>query len=270
MSRRRYISSAISLDRVVNRLAAQAGDFAVLLYTWMIPHAEDSARITADPEELLYMVVPGRRDKTAQDVENALLHMAGLKLIAWKRAEGVIYFDTESFYRYQAYIPKAKRVDNSAFFATNGDKRQKAPEVATITASLSPSLSPTKNISSSAAADDGFSDFWTAYPRKIGKAECKKRWQRMVKTDRVAATTAAVHLAAYVASQGVELQFVPHPATFIGSKRKWEDWVDGPPAGYDGAKGAEEKFVCPNCETDLGYDENGVPCCSMCEWKAAP
>ena len=54
--------------------------------------------------------------------------MAGLKLIAWKRAEGVIYFDTESFYRYQAYIPKAKRVDNSAFFATNGasaKKRQK-------------------------------------------------------------------------------------------------------------------------------------------------
>jgi len=269
MSRRRYISSAISLDRVVNRLAAEAGDFAVLLYTWMIPHAEDTARISADPEELLYMVVPGRRDKTADDVEAALLHMASLKLIAWKRAEGVIYFDTKSFYRYQAYIPKAKRVDNSAFFATNGDNRQKAPEVAQIPASLSPSPSLKKNTSSSADADDGFSDFWTAYPRKIGKAECSKRWQKMTKKDRTAATTAASVLASHVSSQGVELQYVPHPSTFIGSKRKWEDWVDGPPAGYDGAKGAEEKFVCPLCETDLGYDENGKARCSMCEWVAA-
>jgi hypothetical protein len=267
MSRRRYISSAISLDRVINKLASEAGDFAVLLYTWMIPHAEDAARITGDPEELLYMVVPGRRDKTVDDVESALLHMASLRLIAWRREEGAIYFNTESFYRYQAYIPTAKRADNSRYFSTNGDKRQKAPEVATNPASLSPSPSPKKKTSSSADADDGFSDFWMAYPRKIGKAECIKRWRRMTKTDRSNAILAASNLSAHIASEGVELQYVPHPATFIGPKRKWEDWVSGPPAGYDGAQGIVEKdSYCPDDGATLQADGH----CPVCQKVVTP
>ena len=48
MSRRRYLSTEVSLDTRINRLALEAGDFAALLYTWMIPHAEDDASITAD------------------------------------------------------------------------------------------------------------------------------------------------------------------------------------------------------------------------------
>jgi hypothetical protein len=45
--RRRYLSTAISLDPTVNKLARTAGDFAALLFTWMIPHADDDGAITA-------------------------------------------------------------------------------------------------------------------------------------------------------------------------------------------------------------------------------
>ena len=38
MARRRYISTNISTDPKVNILAEKYGDFAALLYTWMIPH----------------------------------------------------------------------------------------------------------------------------------------------------------------------------------------------------------------------------------------
>ncbi len=81
MARRRYVSTTISQDTRVNKLAMQYGDFAALLYTWMIPHAADDATLPGDPEELLYQVLPGRRDKTEDDVRSALDGMAALGLI---------------------------------------------------------------------------------------------------------------------------------------------------------------------------------------------
>ena len=101
MSRRRKISTSISTDKLVNQLARDAGDFAALLYTWMIPHAEDSASITGDVEELMMMVVPGFRHRNEDDVATALETMDGIELVAWDREAAVVYFDSESFYRHQ-------------------------------------------------------------------------------------------------------------------------------------------------------------------------
>ncbi len=109
MSRRRYISTDISLDKDVNRLATKYGDFAVLLYTWMIPHAGDDALIKADPEELLFMVVPGRRDKNEDNIIEALNGMHDLELIFWDKGNNFIYFPTSSFYKYQTYIKQINR-----------------------------------------------------------------------------------------------------------------------------------------------------------------
>jgi len=81
MARRRYVSTTISQDTRINKLAIKHGDFAALLYTWMIPHAADDATLPGDPEELLYQVLPGRRDKTEADVRQALDGMAALGLI---------------------------------------------------------------------------------------------------------------------------------------------------------------------------------------------
>lgn len=111
MARRRYISTDISLDVALNRLAAQS-DFAALLYTWMIPHATDQATITGDPERLLAMVLPHRRDVEADDVKKALelLDEAGLFEL-WDRGAKTptVYFHPASFYRYQTYVMQEKR-----------------------------------------------------------------------------------------------------------------------------------------------------------------
>ena len=91
MARRRYLSTNISLDTAVNKLAVEYGDFAALLYTWMIPHAEDDASLSGDPEEILYTVIPGRRDKTVDDVIAALEGMEKLGLIIWERGEKISF-----------------------------------------------------------------------------------------------------------------------------------------------------------------------------------
>lgn len=118
MARRRYLSTEISQDKIVNRLAVKHGDFAALLYTWMIPHAGDDGTLPGDPEELLYIVAPGRRDKQPEDIEAALQAMRDEGLIEWdgKTAR----FPPASFYKYQTYIKPSNRAC--------GEDRGEAPE----------------------------------------------------------------------------------------------------------------------------------------------
>src|SRR5690348_11216013 len=109
MARRRYVSTEISVDPDVTQLIEECGEFAGLLYTWMIPHAEDNATITGDPRKLLYQVVPGLRSRTADDVIDALNGMVRLGLIEWDHEESLIFFPPAAFYKYQAYIKEDRR-----------------------------------------------------------------------------------------------------------------------------------------------------------------
>ena len=106
MARRRYISTSISTDTRVNRLVADCGDFAALLYTWAIPHAADDGSLPADPEELLLLVAPGHRSRTAGDVQVATDKMVALGLL--HRLGDRLYFP-ESFYTYQSYISDQRK-----------------------------------------------------------------------------------------------------------------------------------------------------------------
>jgi hypothetical protein len=168
MSRKRSISTKISLDKRINSLAVQGGDFAALLYTWMIPHAEDDARLPGDPDEVLMTVMPGRRDKSVKDIIAALELMDDLGLIIWNRAESYIEFPTAKFYEYQSYIPTGKRRGS----ATNNEDQRKTPKNAedgkktplqaraypspspSSSPSLTPSLSPSPSPSRVPALDD--------------------------------------------------------------------------------------------------------------------
>ncbi|WP_054749974.1 DnaD domain-containing protein [Ruminiclostridium josui] len=109
MARRRYISTEISIDKAVNKLAIEYGDFAALLYTWMIPHAEDTCFITADPYEIFNKVIPARRDKTEEDIQHAVDGMIKLGLVQLSDNGKMLSFPPESFYKYQTYIPEKKR-----------------------------------------------------------------------------------------------------------------------------------------------------------------
>jgi hypothetical protein len=105
---------------------------------------------------------------------------------------------------------------------------------------------------------DAFSAFWEAYPRRVGKSEAKRRWLRLTVRDRAAATRAAGHLAEFADWAAVELQFVPHPATFIGPKRTFEDWSEGLPPGYAGrASGSAEDgpILCVACGAEVTPDD---------------
>jgi DnaD/phage-associated family protein len=141
MSRRRYISTEISLDGAISDLYEQHGAFAVLLYTWMIPHTDDDATLHGTPKELIKRIMPERGVKAGQ-IEAALLAMQELGLITWDAENAVIYFPTASFYKYQTYVPAPKRRgEEQRQSAQNAEDNNSSLEPAQNSASPSPSPS---------------------------------------------------------------------------------------------------------------------------------
>jgi len=89
----------------------------------------------------------------------------------------------------------------------------------------------------------GFSEFWKAYPRKVGKATAEKAWAKLKVTDELHSTILAALEKHKVSDQWTKDggQFIPHPSTWL-NQRRWEDeleaaqpeepvrqisWVDG-------------------------------------------
>lgn len=72
-----------------------------------------------------------------------------------------------------------------------------------------------------AAPPDRFADFWTAYPRRVGRGAAIKAWKTAAKkTDADAIISAAVSFAASVRSKDPE--FIPHPSSWLNGER-WAD-----------------------------------------------
>ena len=200
-----------------------------------------------------------RRDTASLSDTDA---MAYLKLL-W------MYYDTESPLPADAKLLAFKIGSNAdtvqllldAFFVLDGDvyrqkrcdtelleyksKGQKARESAIArwnhanamrthsdsNAEASKSYANHKPITNNKEYIDRFNEFWKHYPRKIAKANAEKVWLRLKPDDEL---TKKIILA--INKQGLrnrEIQFVPHPTTWLNGQR-WEDEVtDNKVAEFD-------------------------------------
>lgn len=256
MARRRYISTNISTDDEINALLAipDIGEFACLLYTWMIPHADDDASITGKPFELMLKVIPGiMRHRTINDVIQALESMEKVGLIRWNKEEKIIYFPTDNFYAYQNYISeKNKRISseenplNEAFQENPEEPKisQENPnnlqEIQENPSSLSPSpslsFSPSISISPNNTHDGDFESFWKLYPNKAEKSAAEKCFYKRLKegvkvSDILLATKNYVK---YCEIQGIKYK---NASTFLGpaskgSDRPFNDYLNPDPSIY--------------------------------------
>jgi hypothetical protein len=67
-----------------------------------------------------------------------------------------------------------------------------------------------------------FEEFWSAYPRKVAKAVARKSFARLTEQQQLDACKAISNHIAYWKAKETELEFVPHPATWLNQER-WED-----------------------------------------------
>ena len=67
-----------------------------------------------------------------------------------------------------------------------------------------------------------FDEFWSIYPRKIAKAVARKAWARLTDEQQLMAAKAINTHCEYWRAKETELEFIPHPATWLNQER-WED-----------------------------------------------
>jgi hypothetical protein len=75
-----------------------------------------------------------------------------------------------------------------------------------------------------------FDRFWAEYPRKVGKANCRKIWDRLrpsveLSEKIIAAVKAYKRTDQWLKENG---QFIPHPSTWLNQGR-WEDEIPASP-----------------------------------------
>lgn len=77
-----------------------------------------------------------------------------------------------------------------------------------------------------APADDSFSRFWSAYPKKVAKAAARKAWDKLKPDEDLTATILSAIEAQKAGEQWRKNggQFIPNPATWLNGER-WNDEV---------------------------------------------
>ena len=82
-----------------------------------------------------------------------------------------------------------------------------------------------------ATADPRFAEFWTAYPRKVGKAAALKAWRQATKREASSEIVAACRAMAADPNLPTDRRLIPHPTTWLNR----DGWDDEPyPPNHDG------------------------------------
>ena len=72
-------------------------------------------------------------------------------------------------------------------------------------------------------ASDPFDEWWSTYPKKVGKGQARTAFKRALKkTDPDTLNAKTVALAIYHQEAGTEKRFIPNPATWLNGER-WDD-----------------------------------------------
>lgn len=109
-------------------------------------------------------------------------------------------------------------------------------------------------------AVEGFEEFWRTYPRRVGKGAALKAFQRAVRRSAPGVIIAAA--AKYrddPERKSKEIQFTPHPATWLNQER-WKDEATPVAArktdpGY--ARIPAPRKTCGECDAGFIFKDDG-------------
>mgnify|MGYP001393291040 CR=1 FL=1 len=97
------INKSISVSEKVNIKLPNL--FDKLLFTWMIPHADDFGRLPGSPAKIKALVVP-MLDVTLKEVEQAIQNMHNAELIIWYSIDSEKYIQIRNFENHQSGLHK--------------------------------------------------------------------------------------------------------------------------------------------------------------------
>lgn len=226
----------ISYSRRVNSLS---GPWPMLLYTWLLPCQDNKGRMEGDADILKGMIFPRQHKITMAMVERWMLelHNAGLVFRYQVNGSGYLQFPTDAVEEYQKLLGHMK--DESDFpgppedaYATwLKDVRtsiyQYEPVYTSTNECVQKGSSRVVEGKGSSRVGEGFARFWSAYPRKEGKSDALRAWERL-EPDAALVSQILTALEAHRLSpqwQDDGGRYIPHPSTWLNGKR-WEDQLE--------------------------------------------
>jgi len=287
MARKRFVTSEISTDRKIAKLA-EKNPTAAALWPWFITAFDDWGRMNADPVEVKLTIFPAF-PYTSDDIETfiKLYHEFGIAYHYEVDGKPCLAVNPNTWLKYQTYIRKDKlekqkskipepkdapwlaRDNTDDDLATKIVAKQQSATINVLSPSPSPSPSPSKDILYICAPDGArahtdpspggsveaekvtatpedkpsksgprssfkskmqeqlFDEFWAVYPRKVGKKDAVKAWNKLkpdeTLTHQIIEGVERWKLSTQWTKDGG--QYIPYPATFLNGER-WKDEYD--------------------------------------------
>ena len=258
----RIIKESICKSGTIDQLSA---DEEVFFYRLLV-NCDDFGRFSADANLLASLLYPRRRTLKAATVKKWLTALAKSGLVElYKNSEDVL-LQVVTWDKHQRVRSKRSKypspADEGSEMLPSADIRchplsidvncppnpiQSNPIRIQSESNLNPIQSPKSKAN---VIPDDFNEFWSAYPKKVGKKDAAKAWQKL-KPDEALTKTILDGVKKWQESkQWAEDggRFIPHPATFLNGER-WNDECEP----------AKQTYIPKNYDTggDFFDDDSG-------------
>ena len=195
------------------KMASLSNDTVRLLYTWMLSHLDVNGNFYADPVMVNNLIFT-RLGHSIKTITSALDELTEKGLILRYKVNGEIYLNYPDFIEKQ---PKLLPV------------REGIPDIPKLTQeSLMSNSGVTQTqyniIEYNIRVNEGFDEFWKAYPRKVNKREAREKWNKAKLPDLPIVLKAIEDQKKTDQWQRDNGKFIPHPSTWI-NKERWEDEI---------------------------------------------
>jgi hypothetical protein len=70
-----------------------------------------------------------------------------------------------------------------------------------------------------------FENFWSQYPKKVGKLTAKRSWEKLSLDNQQKALEAIAEHRKYWAAKGTDWEYIPHASTWLNNERFFDEIV---------------------------------------------
>ena len=222
MARGRMISKCLSTSRKYAALYAEAGElgeFCQVLFPLLVAHADDFGRLPGDVFTVRHLVLP-ISPRPENEFSEALRALDSVGLIHVYERDDNTYLQIIDFEAHQVGLHHRSK---SKFPKPAGNSR-KFPESSEQLKGTKQNLTEENLTQQNGSTDTRFQRFWSVYPKKRGKDEARKAFEKRHPDD---ALTDAMIAAVGIQAQSSDWlkddgQFIPFPATWL-NRGQWQD-----------------------------------------------
>lgn len=220
----RILKESIRTSRSVNALT----DFQFRLWAYLITYVDDYGRGSAETDIIKGFIFPRRSGVTEANIKAALNGLAEIGLIHLYEVDGEKYLYLRNWEKHQkprantSKFPAPPSTCEQMHADASGCEQMPADAPDTRYSINDNRYSILDNDNERESETNGFDSFWKVYPRKVSKQAALKAWKG-AKADKLTEVIVAdVERRCETEWKGQEVQFIPHPATYL-HQRRWED-----------------------------------------------